>query len=166
MDEMLITQATLEDAPAILGLQRLAFEAEAVLYNERAIPALTQTLEQVEAEFEDHLFLKAERDGVIVGSVRGKLEDKTSCYIGRLMVHPDYQGQGIGKRLMAAIEARFSVERFYLFTGERSTANIHLYEGLGYREFDRKVISPKVTLVRLEKLRTFESVEHGVSNGI
>jgi len=53
---------------------------------------------------------------------------------------------------MQAIEARFpSARRYELFTGEKSTGNIRLYERLGYRIFRRERLSERVTLVFMEK---------------
>ncbi|NJL72790.1 MAG: GNAT family N-acetyltransferase, partial [Candidatus Competibacteraceae bacterium] len=87
-----------------------------------------------------------------IGSVRARAEAGT-CHIGRLIVHPDRQNQGIGRQLMAAIEARFpEAQRFELFTGDRSGKNLGLYAKLGYREFKREPLGDRVTLVYLEKM--------------
>jgi hypothetical protein len=72
-----ITTATLEDAPAILSLQRLAYESEARLYQDWTIPALTQSLESLQQEFASHTILKAMRDGQLVGTVRAQLREQT-----------------------------------------------------------------------------------------
>ena len=49
--------------------------------------------------------------------------------LGRLTVVPNQQGMGLGTRLLKEAEAAFSIIReMLLFTGENSTANIHLYE--------------------------------------
>jgi GNAT superfamily N-acetyltransferase len=88
-----------------------------------------------------------------VGSVRAILTGGT-CFIGRLIVHPDYQGQGIGAQLMRAIEEYFSsADRYELFTGSRSENNLRFYSNLGYKIFQTKSISSKVTLAFLEKKR-------------
>lgn len=127
-----IEQATVADAAEILALQKLAYLSEAKLYNNYAIPPLTQTIEELVADFGRKLFLKAVEDGRIIGSVNGFLKEDR-CLIGRLMVHPDFQGRGIGTLLMKAIEARFAdAGTWELFTGELSVKNIRLYERLGY----------------------------------
>jgi hypothetical protein len=84
-----ITEARSEDAPEILALQELAYRSEAELYDDWTIPPLTQTLSQIEAEFDTKVFLKAVHAGRIVGSVRASLDGGT-CHIGRLIVHPNY----------------------------------------------------------------------------
>ncbi len=128
-----ILDATVEDADEILALQKLAYLSQAEIYGDYSIPPLTQTIEELKADFARKLFLKAVVEGRIIGSVNGYL-DRTTCVIGRLMVHPDKQGQGIGSRLMRMIESRFAdAESWELFTGELSTGNIRLYEKLGYR---------------------------------
>ncbi len=127
-----IERATIADAAEILALQKLAYLSEAKLYNDYAIPPLTQTMEELVADFGRKTFLKAVEDGGIVGSVNGLMKGDR-CLIGRLMVHPDFQGRGIGTLLMNAIEAGFADARSWeLFTGELSVKNIRLYERLGY----------------------------------
>jgi ribosomal protein S18 acetylase RimI-like enzyme len=158
VSEVVISQAEIEDAARILAVQHRAFLSEAALYDDYSIPPLTETLEQLEAQFSDHLILKAEIEGVIVGSVRGRVQGDM-YYIGRLMVHPDCRGRGIGKKLMLEIERRSGAERFELFTGERSTVNLNLYGTLGYQMLDRRVVNPKVTLVRLEKRLAVSTAE-------
>ncbi|GAM10909.1 putative acetyltransferase [Geobacter sp. OR-1] len=148
-----ITRADIADAAEILALQKLAYQSEAVIYNDWSIPPLTQTLADIEQEFAVMTILKLSNDsGKIIGSVRGALRGDT-CEIGRLIVHPDSQGQGLGSRLMAAVEAEFpTVARYELFTGSKSVGNIRLYERLGYRTFRTERLSPQVELVFMEKI--------------
>ncbi len=131
---MTISQASIEDSEEILGLQKLAYRIEAERYNDYSIPPLTQTLEQLRQQFADHTILKAVTDGRIVGTVRAH-EEKGTCHVGRLAVHPAMQDQGIGAALMREIEKYFASKRFELFVGSRSDNNIHLYKKLGYQIF-------------------------------
>jgi N-acetylglutamate synthase-like GNAT family acetyltransferase len=146
-----IILATKEDAAEILALQKLAYQSEAKLNNDWTIPPLTQTLSDIEAEFSTKVFLKAVRENRIIGSVRASL-DSGACLIGRLIVHPDYQGNGIGTELMERMESVFSAaERFELFTGDKSKQNIRFYEKLGYRRCREEDLSSRVRLVFMEK---------------
>ena len=150
---MEIEHASLEDAKEILSLQKLAYQIQAKIYDDFQIPPLLETLEQLQVKFKTHIFLKATVDGKIVGSVRVLQQDGT-CHIGRLMVHPDYQNQGIATKLLLEIERMFpSCGRFELFTGGKSVRNIHLYEKLGYRVFKTDRPEGNVNLVFLEKTR-------------
>jgi N-acetylglutamate synthase-like GNAT family acetyltransferase len=147
-----IERADTRDAEEILALQKLAFQSEAKLYNDYTLPPLTQTLEEMQADIENKIVLKASVDGRIVGSVRAHMKSQRICYVGRLVVHPDCQTQGLGTRLMNEIEVIFSrAERFKLFTGHRSENTLHLYHKLGYQEFKRERVSDDLTLVFLEK---------------
>jgi len=148
-----VAHAHVDDAVAILELQKLAYQSEARLYDDWKLPPLEQTLDSLRAEFAGSRVLKASDGARIVGSVRAR-EAEGTCHVGRLIVAPDRQGLGLGTRLMHAIEAEFSgVARFELFTGGRSEANIRLYERLGYQRCREHVVSPAVTLVYLEKRR-------------
>jgi N-acetylglutamate synthase-like GNAT family acetyltransferase len=152
VDELSIIPAEISDLPEILALQILAYQSEAELNNDFNIPPLVQTLEEIEHEFAEKRILKAIIDGSIVGSVRANLVEGT-CLIGRVIVHPEWQNCGIGTRLMAAIEAQFSnAGRYELFTSERSSRNLYLYQKLGYHITHSKKLSENVNLIYLEKI--------------
>ena len=148
-----ISEATVFDAEAILALQKLAFQSEAVRYDDFTMPPLVQSIEELRRSFEDHVFLKAVVDDRLVGSVRGCQIGHT-CHVGRLVVNPEFQRSGIGTDLMERIEAHFSdAMRFEIFTGHKSEHALRLYSKLGYREFKREAVSPTTTLVFMEKPR-------------
>lgn len=151
---MNIEQATIHDAAEILTLQKLAYTSEAEIYNDFTIPPLHQTLAEIEAEFAEQSFLRHCANGRIAGSVRAYANEAT-CFIGKLIVHPQYQNQGIGTRLLEEIENAFDqVERYELFTGHRSEKNLHLYRKLGYRIFRSHKLTEDLTLVFMEKDRS------------
>lgn len=148
---MLIEIANVKDAETILDLQKLAYQSEAAIWNDYTIPPLTQTLEEMEQDFQKQVVLKATLDGRIVGSVRAHVREGT-CYVGRLIVHPDCQNQGLGKQILKAIEDHFGeVGRYELFTGEKSERNLYFYQKLGYRIFRSEPLNDRVTLVYMEK---------------
>lgn len=150
---MLIELANVADAQEILDLQKLAYQSEGALYHDYTIPPLTQSLEQMEEDLQKQVVFKVTLDGRIIGSVRGHVRDGT-CYIGRLIVHPEFQNRGIGTSLMKTIEQHFAqAQRYELFTGDRSERNLHLYHKLGYRVFRREKLTDQTTIVFLEKRR-------------
>jgi ribosomal protein S18 acetylase RimI-like enzyme len=148
---MIIEKATASDAEELLALQKLAYRSEAEIYNDFSIPPLVQTLENMEEEFKNQFFLKAAMDGRIIGSVRAYSKEGT-CYIGRLIVHPDFQNRGIGTKLMNEIETIFNgCKRFELFTGDKSEKNLRLYQKRGYRIFKTAKMTDRTNIVFLEK---------------
>jgi ribosomal protein S18 acetylase RimI-like enzyme len=149
--DVLIEKARVRDAEQILKLQYLCFQSEGALYDDYTIPPLTQTLASLLAEYDTHLLLSARRGDEVVGSIRGQLIEGT-CHVGRLMVHPRLQRQGLGERLVRALEGHFgAAERFEIFTGDRSAGNIRLYRRLGYIPFREATLRGEVHLVYLAK---------------
>jgi ribosomal protein S18 acetylase RimI-like enzyme len=148
-----IIKATKEDLRIILELQKLAYQSEARIYYDFTIPPLLQTIEEVEDQFRNHIFLKAVLNDKIIGSVRAT-ETAGTCHIGRLIVHPDNQNHGIGRRLMQEIEKNFkNSNRFELFTGSLSYKNISFYKKLGYKVFKFEKISDTFELAYMEKIK-------------
>ena len=146
-----IDKAQLCDLKAILELQYLAYQSEAKLFGNMDIPPLMQTIEEVCEEFQKGTVLKAVDDsGDIIGSVRA-YEENGTVYIGKLMVHPKMQKQGIGTQLLLAMENEFPNCRYELFTSTKSISNIRLYERLGYKIFKEESVSEELQFVYLEK---------------
>lgn len=148
---MNIKKAEKEDLQEILDLQYMAYQSEARLFNNPDIPPLKQTLADVENEYQKGVILKAlDENDIIIGSVRA-YSDNGTAYIGKLMVHPQKQHQGIGTKLLLEIEKEYPGQRYELFTSTKSQKNIALYERLGYRSFAQKQITNELRFVYLEK---------------
>jgi ribosomal protein S18 acetylase RimI-like enzyme len=160
LDRTLYLRAEKRDASEILALQKIAYQTEAELYGDESVPALQQTLHELENDFHapvppaESVFLKAVVNGKIIGSVRGWAENGTA-HINRLIVHPYFQRRGIGRRLMLEVEQAFpQAKRFELFTGGRSERSLREFRKLGYAEFKTEVQSPALTWVYLQKERS------------
>lgn len=151
--ELKILPAELDDLSEILQLQKDCYVSEARIVDDYSIPPLTQDLDSIKQDFETMIILKGVISGKIIASVRASAQDST-CLVGRLCVHPEFQNKGIGGKIMLAIEEEFpACNRFELFTGEKSLKNIYLYNKLGYSEYKKEKVSDKVTFVFMEKLK-------------
>ncbi|TDD09989.1 N-acetyltransferase [Nonomuraea deserti] len=148
----MIERAVAADAGEILTVQRAAYVSEAQLYGDPYILPLVESLEQMRKAIEGAVVLKALDAGRIVGAVRGQLSGAT-CVVGRLVVAPDRQGQGLGTALLRALHEEMpGASAFDLFTGHLSEGNVRLYRRLGYRETHRERMDDHLTLVHLRRV--------------
>ncbi|MEO3884802.1 GNAT family N-acetyltransferase [Nonomuraea sp. B5E05] len=147
----MIERAVAADAGEILTVQRAAYVSEAQLYGDPYILPLVESLEQMRKAIEGAVVLKALDAGRIVGAVRGQLSGAT-CVVGRLVVAPDRQGQGLGTALLRSLHEEVpEASAFDLFTGHLSEGNVRLYRRLGYRETHRERMDDHLTLVHLRR---------------
>ncbi len=147
---MEISYASENDLTEILDLQKLAYQSEAIIYNDFSIAPLIQILKELQDEAKKGVILKAVENERIIGSVRA-YESGGTCFIGKLIVHPDYQNRGIGRMLMREIEKCYKVDRYELFTGYLSRKNISLYEKLGYNGFKTEKVADNLKFVFMER---------------
>ncbi|MFD7157370.1 tRNA (guanosine(37)-N1)-methyltransferase TrmD [Kribbella sp. NPDC059898] len=149
-----VLPATTDDAGEIHVLQLAAFLSEARLYDDYTIPPLTDDPASTGARLERGGVLKAVAGTRIVGSVQLVVDDAVG-HVERLIVAPDWQGRGLGARLLRAAEqlAPAEVTSYALDTGALSDRNLALYRKAGYRETGREAQTPKVDLVHLAKRR-------------
>jgi ribosomal protein S18 acetylase RimI-like enzyme len=158
-----IEPAERADLPRSLEVQHRAFARVARwlgIDDHSQLPPVAETLEDVERliDVQGAVVLVARagggRDAPIVGTVRGLLSDDGSVEVGRLGVDDGWEGRGIGRALMIAIEEAYpDVGRFELFTGRDAVGPIRLYESLGYRIVRDEEVRPDLFLVWLEKCR-------------
>jgi tRNA (guanine37-N1)-methyltransferase len=152
-DDLVIGVATAAAAGELFTLQQAAFVQEARLNLSLDLPPLQQSLDELRDSLAGGTVLLARRSGRLVGSVRAEASPDGGWCIGRLMVAPDLQGQGLGARLLAEIEARAPVEATVarLLTGALSVGNLAFYGRRGYVEVARWTPPGEVEVVRMEK---------------
>ena len=148
---MKIEPATRNDVPELLELQYKAFAPVARKLQFAAIPQMTATIDDAYAHFDSHTTLKKVSDGRIVGSVSGK-KDGGSLYIGRLMVSPDCQRQGIGRKLLHHLESMFPCTREWLCSYRDDDVTCGFYSSEGFRKYDDYLVSEGLWAIHMEKI--------------
>jgi ribosomal protein S18 acetylase RimI-like enzyme len=167
--ELRIGPVGIEHAGELFTVQRAAYVTEARRYGTVEIPPLNETLAEAEKEIADPdvLVLGAWLGARLVGSVRGRPEgvgprqgvgDDTAdalMEIARFAVAPDVQGRGVGRDLLAAIEAATpaQVETLWLVTGSLSESNVRFYQRSGYRVTGSMLDAVGIEILRMQKLR-------------
>lgn len=102
----------------------------------RAIVAERHAAEVFARQAAANLFLVALDGGTVVGHAHAMPKD--GHYLDRLHVEPGLKGRGIGRTLMAAVEAaREPRQRFWLDVLEGNDAALGFYARLGFREVAR-----------------------------
>lgn len=89
------------------------------------------------------LFLVAEQDGQIVGSVLGGFDGRRGL-LYHLAVRADLRRQGIGEALMAEVEARLAgkgCRKVYLLVTPGNTTAMDFYQHHGWQEMQVHLFS-------------------------
>ena len=133
-DDVVVRRAEPGDAGELYTLQRACWLQELEANPGVPIPALEESYDDVRGWLSEGTVLVARSHGRLVGAVRASLQDG-SWHVGRLMVAPDLQGGGLGRSLLAEIEALAPAEAtsYALFTGANSVRNQRMYKKAGYR---------------------------------
>jgi ribosomal protein S18 acetylase RimI-like enzyme len=152
LDNVQIDLATKNDLLEILSLQKRAFVQEAEINNGNYnLLPIKQTFQSISLDFQTNTYIKATINSKIIGAVRAQ-HNYDTCYIGRLIVEPIFQGHGIGSKLLTGIETHFSnAKRFELFTAENSLGNVSFYKNRGYQIYDKYQDDSGVILLKFEK---------------
>ncbi|MES1258451.1 MAG: GNAT family N-acetyltransferase [Acidobacteriota bacterium] len=89
--------------------------------------------------------LMATKDGRAVGCCALLAMEPGVFEIGKMTVHEDYRGLGIGKRLLRAVvdlATGMGATRLYLESNGRLQDAIHLYEAVGFRHLPPERVQP------------------------
>ena len=93
------------------------------------------------------LFLVADRDGQIIGSVLGGFDGRRGI-VYHLAVDHDYRKQGIGRLLMAELENRLKSKgcrRCYLLVTNENDTAMRFYEQSGWESMDLHIYAKDIT---------------------
>jgi ribosomal protein S18 acetylase RimI-like enzyme len=129
--------ATAHEAPQIAAVLLAAFEEYRSAYTPAAFAATTPTSDEIQRRIrmnEGPVWV-AVLHGVIVGTVSAVPKGE-SVYVRSMAALPSARGQGIGERLLRALESfafAYGARRLFLSTTPFLASAIRLYEHLGFR---------------------------------
>lgn len=134
-DDGELRPAVAADAGELFTLTRACWLSEVLVNPDIDIPAVSETFAEQQAALASWQTWVLRRDHRLVGSVRGRPTGDGVWEIGRLMVAPDLQGRGLGRRLLEHAEAIAPADTrlFELVTGAGSATNLRRYRRAGYR---------------------------------
>lgn len=102
--KIVIRRAEKADAAEILQVTKAAFTLyKDDLHSTYTVPALKESVEDVEADIENHAVYVALTGGRIAGSIRLKKLTNELAYVYRFGVSPDINNSGIGSKLLSAV---------------------------------------------------------------
>ena len=70
---------------------------------------------------------------ILVGLARCMSDDSSINYLQDILILPEYQGQGIGRRLLEKCLERFKHVRTHVILTDDEDRQKHFYESLGYK---------------------------------
>lgn len=129
-DDLTIRQFTMDDYDTVYALWGRAGEGIHLRRSDKR----SEILKKIQRD--PDLFLVAEVDGQIVGAVMGGFDGRRGMVYHLAVDHP-YRGRGIGKRLMAELEARLKAKgciKYYLLVTNENTEAQVFYQKLGWED--------------------------------
>ncbi|PYG88189.1 putative N-acetyltransferase YhbS [Ruminiclostridium sufflavum DSM 19573] len=132
----IIRKASIEDAPAISTIMQESFKK----YMQDTglsgtMEALSESIEEIEADILEREVYIAIIDDNPVGSIRIKLLPDNTAYISRFGVRLDYHNIGIGKSLINLVDKMLKskgVRKVSLHTASKYLDLIRFYYGRGF----------------------------------
>jgi len=146
-----LRRAVAEDAPAVRALSRAAYAKWVPLIGREPKP---MTADYGKAVREHVVFLHEGPEGLL--GVLELIPAMDHLLVENVAVSPAAQGRGLGRALMAHAETvagALGLAEMRLYTNEKFTDNIRLYELLGYTVYDRTPVSTSVAVWMRKRLQ-------------
>ncbi|MDE6837634.1 MAG: GNAT family N-acetyltransferase [Acutalibacter sp.] len=151
---IMLVPAKLEDAPALLDIQRRAFGALLEKYQDFDTNPAAEPLEKIQWRLNsperDYWLIQAEGQPVGLACVRQSEKGRCVSPIGLL---PEWQGKGVGRQVMALLEKSYPDDCYWeLSTIFQEPGLCRFYESLGYKRTGSETqVLPHMTVVGYEK---------------
>jgi ribosomal protein S18 acetylase RimI-like enzyme len=132
-----IRPARLEDAAAVTACVAAAYRPYVARIGNPPGPMLEDYADVIR---QHNVFVLSEGKNIV--GVLVLIEKEQALLLDNVAVHPDYQGKGLGRKLIELAESeslRLGFSTIILYTNERMTENIDLYKKLGFMETERRV---------------------------
>ena len=142
MSFITIEKATITDAEKLTEIKKRTFDEEAkkwlpnhgdaIDYNIQ--PPGYSSIEMTKYMIRELEYFKVLQDNEIIGGIIITISGRSFGRIDRIFVDPNYQGKGIGSRVINLVEEEFpNVRTWDLETSSKQINNHYFYEKMGYR---------------------------------
>ncbi len=131
-----IRRAKLKDVDQVTACVTIAYQPYLTRIGQPPGPMLDNYAEVIK----NHAVWVIEDGESIVGLIV-LIDKEEELLLDNIAVRPDYQGRGIGGRLMRFVEKQANKQGFktiILYTHEKMVENIAMYQKLGYVETERR----------------------------
>ena len=132
----ILRKAVISDAQSLAECMHAAYTAYTSRLGGKTLPPMTVDYEE---EIRSYPVWVAESDDTLVGGLI-LMPEETYMTVANVAVHPQFQGNGLGRGLMEFGEAeakRQGYSEMHLATHVLLTENVSLYSHFGWSEMDR-----------------------------
>lgn len=129
--------ANLADVAKITGCVKAAYQHYVARMGKKPGPMLDDYAALIR---DHHVFVATSSGDVLLAGLLVLIEQPDTILLDNVAVHPDFQGHGLGKRLMQKAEQeakRLGYQSLILYTHELMTENQAIYKKIGYVETHR-----------------------------
>ena len=142
MSFVTIEKATSTDAEKLTEIMKRTFDEEAKkwlpnhedVFDYNIQPPGYSSIEMTKYMIRELEYFKVLQDNEIIGGIIITISGKSFGRIDRIFVDPNYQGKGIGSRVIHLVEEEFpNVRTWDLETSSKQINNHYFYEKMGYR---------------------------------
>lgn len=111
----------------------------------------------LDVEFDEHdtpdtKYIVIVDDYLPIATCRLYAIDETRIMLGRIVVLPEYRGQGIGTLVVNEAEKWAKELGFSISIVESRDNKVHFYETMGYvADYSQKIVGETFTCIRMEK---------------
>lgn len=131
---LILERAIKNDAPKLTEIQKASFDDESKHFNNEICgPLGYDSVSWQEEMMQNCEYFKMLYNGEIIGGAMIFIECNQVYNLGRIFIDPNYQNQGIGKKVMNEIEGSFPDSiKWWLDTPSWSVKNHHFYTKCGF----------------------------------
>ncbi|WP_026907280.1 GNAT family N-acetyltransferase [Paucisalibacillus globulus] len=146
--DLIILRTKKEEASKLLVIQKKAFKDDLEKYQDHESSPVNEPIERLRMKIELFFHYTIWLNDEIIGGIDVRDLGDGKYRLNRIFISPDFQGLGLGTRIMQVMESEFSqAKEWSLDTPHLNSKNHHFYEKLGYIKVGEHVITEKLRLV-------------------